>query len=847
MAARAAQRRPPQAVTPRLQRGAAAVMAMIPGPSAERSSQTSRSQNAPLPPVAAFSTLQNSKVKWEAPISTNEDLNGRRVLPKASVLPKRSALAGSKGVPDTRASCAQTGVSGTFRTRQDTEEDEGQGDDDEVGATAAPAPGSPLLEHVSDDDGPSYDSFELESGGSPQAAEEPAAAPAASAMPSTAATSPSPSPSRVESPGLQAAEAAEENGDEEQGIELMMNFNAGNPGEDERELRPSPTEGAAAAEADNEGLGGEEEQGRELMVRMQAGGGTVSPAEEDETAVPPSPPSAAESDDDGGSSDLGSGEDENDATMSSADERGEDDNDAATSSPDECPPLIAWKTPLAWKTPKLTSAPVGGGSSAVGGGGGGSGGGSSRTAPARASIPDRSSTAGATSTVVHKPSLKFRSFTRFGTSAAAPPVPGASATGALPLSHERSPQPPFNSDAHQRSPDANTMPAPPNPPLPSSGPPQRVAWRTPRQTAAVPAAVTPTNYFDQQQQEQSEDQQRDEDSALELELPSEVVDALNPPAVRVLPSEAPPSTSWRQPARAVPRPARQQAQRHVVPPAASTSPPSSVSSAAASPVRGDRAEPTGRGSRPLPRFGTPFRPPDERDGIPQGQLNALSSNAARLAASRAAAVLPRQQQQRGATGRPEANGVPFDGRARGGERGRPIMDRRSTSSSSGPTSRESTSRSSSSSTNASRQRRPDYPPRDEFGRNPRDGHGRGSEGRGGHRDSSDSSNSSRNSSRTGPGGRMTGYHDRGDRHDGFGRDPGGGRGRGTGGYGDNRNAPGRSAGNGDRDSRGDSNPHRERKPEQEGSWGGYHDRRSEHNSNRSRTRPRRDRSRSPQR
>ena len=823
---RPAPRRPTQAVAPL---GAPAVMELIHLPSARRGSTTSRDQNASLPPVAAFNTLQNSKVKWKKPLKEDEDLNGRRVLPKPSVLPKRSALAGSKAVPDTRASCAQTGISGTFLMPKEKEEDEGQEDDAEVGAgttqssperAVAPAPGSPLLEHVSDDDGAGYDNFELESGESPQAAEEPAeeaaAAPAAAAAPMsrTAATSPSPSPRRAESLGLQAVGSPEENGDEERGIELMRNLSAGNPDEGKRELTSSSTEGAAAAEADDEELGGEEEQGRELlMMGMTAGGGTppraVSSTEEQEDeAVPPSSSSAAESDDDGSG-------DENDTA--------EDDSDAAHSPADEGPQVIAWKMPK----------PVGSGS--------GGGGGSRRTPSGQASSPGRSSTGGATSTVVHKPVLTMRSHTRFGTSVAARSVPGALATGASPLSSERSPPLPFHNDVRRSLPDASTMPAPSNPPLSSSGPPQhQVAWRT-------PAAVTPTTSVDRQQQEQSVEPHDDEDTPMELgtpplELPPTVVDALNPPAVRVLSSEVP-STSWRQPARAVSHPARHQAQRHVVPPPVSTSPPSSVSSAAASPTGDGRAEPIGRGSRPLPRFGTPFRPPDERDGIPQGQLNALSSNAQRLAASRArAAVLPRQQ-QRGGNGRPEADGVPFGGRARGGEHGRPVVERRSRSSSSGPTSRESSS-SSSSSSSTSRQRRPDYPPRDEFGRNPRDGYGRGSDSRG-YRDSSYSSNSSRNSSRTGPGGRMVGYHDRGDRRDAFGRDPRDGRG--TGGYDNNRNAPERDARNGGRGGRGDFDPYRGRKSEQEGGWEAFSDRQSEHNGNRSRSRQWRERSKSPQR
>lgn len=828
VAVRAAQRRRPQAVSTRQEHGALAAMALIDVPSAGRSNKTSRTQSAPLPPVDAFKTVRNSKLKWSSPIKFHEELNGRRVLPKASVLPQRSGLAGGRAgrpVPDTRASCAQTGISGTFVTKYDNEEEDRQEDDGGGGAETmqlspeeaiAPARGS-LLERASDDDGPCHDNFDSENDDSPKAAEEPAPAPAASAVSGTTATAAAPAPNRAESPGVQPNESAEENGDEEQGRELMMSFIDGNTEGDKGELTANSTEDAAAAEEDDGELGREEEQGMELMMRMAAGGDTpppaVSPAEEEDETVSPSPPSTAESDDDS-SSDLSSGEDEDDAAMSFA---------------DEPPPVIEWKRP------KLTSAPAGGASGSGGGGAGGS-----RTTSAKASSPGRSSTASAsaTPTVVHKPALTIRSFTRFGTSAAPPQVPEASTTETLPMPYESSLQLPFNNDAHQSLPDTNTMPAPPNPPPPSGGPPERVVWKTPRQTAA-PTAVTPTSSVDQQQQEHREEQHGD-DSPLELELPSEVVDALNPPAVRVLSTEVP-STSWRPPARAVSRPARHQAQRHVVPPAASTSPPSSVSSAAASPIRGERATPAARGSRPLPRFGAyPFRPPDERDSIPQGQLNTLSSTAKRLAISKGGgAGLPRQQ-QRGPSGRPEANGVPFDGRPRGEEPGRPVVDRRSTSSSSGPTSRESTSRSSSRSTNASRQRRPDYPPQDELGRSPRDGHGRGSEGRG-HRDSWHSSS---NSSRTGPGGRMAGYHDRGQRPDVLGRDPRDERG--TGGYGNNnRDARGREDGG-----RGGGDVFRQyrgRKPETEGGWGGFPDRRSEHNGNRPRGNHWRNRSRSPQR
>lgn len=823
-AARAAQRRPPQVVAPRRQHGAAAVMALIDRPSTSR--QASRRQVAPLPPVDAFNTTRSSKVKWLSPIKNDEDLNGRRVLPKASVLPQRSGLAGGRAgrpVPDTREFCARTGISGTFRTKYDVEEEGGGGHDGGVGAETtqltpeeviAPARGS-LLEHVSDDNGPSSENSDSESDGSPRRAEEEAAAPAASAMSSTAATSlPSP-PSHAEPTGLQATKSAEENGDEEQGRKLMMSFIAGNPEEDNRELTTNSMVGAAASEEDGGELGGEEEQGRELMMRMAAGGDTpppaVSPAEdENDETVPPSPPSAAESDDDR-SSDSSSGEDEDDAAMSLE---------------DEPHPVIEWKRP----------APVGCGA----GGDGGSSGGGSRT---NASSPGRSSTASSTATAVHKPASTTRSVTMFsGSIASAPPLPGASPTGPLPLSYEGSSQLPISSDAHQSMPGTNATPAPPNPPPSSGGLPQRVVWRTPRQTA-VPAAVTPTSSVGQQQQEQGEEQ-HGEDSPVELELPSEVVDALNSPAVRVM-STGVPSTSWRQPARAVPRPARLQAQRHVVPPAASTSPPSSVSSAAASPPRGERAEPLGRGNRSLPGFDAyPFRPPDERDSVPQGQFNALASKAKRLAASKArASVLPRRH-QREANGRPdhhELNWVPFDGRSRGREPGRPAVERRSTSSRSSPSSRESTSRSRSRSTNASRQRRPGFPPRDEFGRTPRDGHGRGrsSESRG-HRDSS---NSGSNSSPTGPGGRMAGYRDRGDRPDVFGRDPRDDRG--TDGYGNDGGTRGRDPRNGGRGGLGDFDGYRGRQPEKEG---GFPDRRSEHNGNRSSSRHyNRDRSRSPER
>lgn len=923
-------------------RGAAAVMALIAAPSTDRSNNSGRRQTAPLPPpVEAFNTPRNSRLKWSSPIKTDEDLNGRRMLPKAYELPRRSALAGGRAgrqpVPDTRASCAERGKSGKFFVKRI--EEEGQAVGDGVGAeithlspegAVAPArrslleqasvDGGPtshgndvfeekggqgvdggvgsLQERVSDDNGPSSDNDALqeeqgqEVGGGVGAetsqfspakpaapapagsllghasnndsdvnqeeelgvgrvgaettqpgpehpvarvpgsllehvsnsddvssnppfesngcgADTPAAAPAASATSSTAATSLGPPRSRTESPGPQATEAAEEHGDEEQGRKLVMSYLAGSPEEDKRAVTSKSKAGAASAKEDDRELGGEEEQGRELMMTMAAGGDAPHPAissagEEGDETVPPSPPSAAESDDDDGSSGLSSGEDEDDAA-----------DDAVASFAEEPPPVIEWKRP------KLTSAPV-------------SGGGAGRSS---------TSTGTATATVVHKPALTLRSFTRFsGTSAALPSVPGPSTTGPSPFARETSPQLLINNDAHQSLPDANAMPAPPS----SSGSAQRVVWKTPRQTAA-PAAVTPTSALDIQQQGPSGEHD-DEVSPmeLELELPPEVVDASNPPAIRVLSTEVP-STSWRQPARAVSRSARHQAQRHVVPPAASTSPPSPVSSAAASSPSGERAEPRERGSKLLPRFGaSPFRPPDERDSIPQGQLNALSRSAKRLAAmkagaaSKAAAAAQPRQQQRGANGRAEANGAPVDGRARGRDLGSPVAERhRSTSSSSGPTWRDSPSRSSSRSTTASRQGRPDFSAREDFRRNSRDGYGRGSEGRG-RREFSHSSSSSRNSSRTGPGGRMAGYRDSGgDRADAFGRDE-----RCTGGYG-NRDERGRRASNGRRGGGDDFDRNRRKRSEKDGSRGGFPDRRSEHNGNRPRSHHWRDRSRSP--
>lgn len=829
--AREPQRGPPQAVAPR-QHGIAAAFAWMDAPSAGPTGRTSRSLVPPLPPVDAFNTPRNSRIRWHSPVRSFEELNGRRKLPKASELPKRSALAGGRAgklVPDTRAFCAQTGISGNFSRKNEDREEEESGVDGEVEAETmqlspdeaiAPARGS-LLRHVPVP-GPAYDGF-ADSDPSPQAA----AAPAASATPRMATSLP---PGRTESPGLQATELAREDGDEEQGRELMMTFITGNPEDDERELTTNSVAGAAAADEDDGELGGDEEQGRELMMRIATGRDTpppaVSPAEEEEEdeTVPPSPHSAAESDNDG-SSNLGSDEDEDHAVLSLA---------------DEPPPPVQT---VQWRRPKLASAPAGGGGGSGGRGDGGGGG--NRTISTKAPSPGRSTTAPAI--VVHKPVLTLRSSTRFSASVAVPSVP--SNTGPLPSSFERPPQLPINNDAHQSFPDAHAMPAPPNAALPPGGPARQVVWKTPRQTSA-PAAITPTSSLDRQQEEQSEDQ-RGEDSPCELELPSEVVDALNPQAVRVLSTDVP-STSWRQPARSdrgVSRLGRHQAQRHVVSPAASTSPPSSASSSAASsPPSGERAQPGGRGSRPLAPFGAyPFRPQDERDSIPQSQLTTLSSKATRLTASNAAvasrtgaAVLPRQQ-QRDANAIPEVNGVPLDGQARGEERGRPVMERRSTSSSSGPTSRESSSRSSSRSTNPPRQRRRHYTAGEEFRRNPRDGHGRGSEGRG-----RGDPSLSRNSSRTGPGGRMVGYHDRRDRPDCFGRDARDERG--SGGFGNNRGARDWDFRQGGRGGDGYSSGYRGRRPEKEGRRGDFGNRRSEHNDNRSsRSRHWRDRSRSPQR
>eukprot|EP00752_Nemacystus_decipiens_P001657 g1610.t1 len=271
--------------------------------------------------------------------------------------------------------------------------------------------------NVSDARAPSH----VDKGGdSPQVAEEPVAVPSPSAISSTLAASPSTSPSRAVSPGPPAAESAEENGDEEQGRELMMNFMAGNPGEDEREPTSNSTEGAVTAEGGNEELGGEEEQGRELMMRMAAGRGASPPAvsladEEEDEMVPPSPHSAAESND--GSDDLSSGEDESDAG-------GDENDDSNDSNP---PPLVQWKKP------KLTSAPVGGGAD-IGGGIGGNGG---RTSSAKALSPGPSSNAGANVTVVHKPALSMRSHTRFGATVATPPMAAAAATGTSPSSSKR--------------------------------------------------------------------------------------------------------------------------------------------------------------------------------------------------------------------------------------------------------------------------------------------------------------------------------------------------------------------------------------------------------------------------
>eukprot|EP00903_Cladosiphon_okamuranus_P018833 g17322.t1 len=512
VAARAAQWRPPQVVAPRQQHGAAAVMALIDPPST--SSKTNRRQVAPPPPVDAFNTARSSKVKWSSPIKNDEDLNGRRVLPKASVLPKRSGLAGGRAgrpVPDTREFCKQAGVSGTFRMRDDDDEEEGEGDGGGVGAETtltpeevfAPARGS-LLEHVPDEDGPTHENLDSESKGSPRRTEEGAAAMAASTMSSAAATSPPPPPSRAEPTVREATESVEENGDEEQGRELIMSFIGGNL-EEKREPMTNSAEGDTAAEDDCEELRGEEEQGRELVMRMAAGGDTplqaVPPVEEEEDeTVPPTPPSGAESDADDSSDPCSD----------------EDDDDAAMSLEDEPHPVVEWKRP----------APVGGGS---GNGGGGSGGGS-RT---NASSPGHSNTANSTATaVVNKPTATTRSFTRFSAAVAAapaPPVPGASATGHVSLSYERSPQLPISNNVHQSMRGANAMPAPPNPPPLSGGPPQRVVWRTPRRTA-VPAAVTPITSVERQQEEQGEEHHC-EDSSVELELPSEVVDALNPPAV----------------------------------------------------------------------------------------------------------------------------------------------------------------------------------------------------------------------------------------------------------------------------------------------------------------------------
>lgn len=799
-AAVAARRRPLEAVAPRKQQhGAAAVLAMIDSPTKGPSSKTGHKEVEPLPPVHGYDKPRNSRVCWSTPIKSDEDLNGRRKLPLASTLPGRSGLAGGRAglpAPDTRSSCAQTGISGEFSMPREDEEKEENEDTGGVGAESVqvspaeaivPARRSPP-EPLSDN-GPCHehdDSGEID--GWPREA--------------------------VAATAAEHTDSSEENGDEEQGRELMMRLMAGHADELGTELVASTMASAAAAEEADGELGGEEEQGRELMMRMftDSNPPAVSPlAEEEADRTVPRSLRAQTGDD--GSSNSSSGEDE--------------DDHVALLEDDPPPPVST----VAWRTPKKTSA-LGGGSS-----------GSSKTASAKTSVPARSSN----TTTSHKPRLTLRSFTRFSGS-------GAAATGPSPFSVESPLQLPIDNDAHhQRLPDADTMPARPHPPRLAGETIQQVVWRNPRQTA-TPQTATPTissGSLDQQHEEQSV-QQDDEEipiPVLQLELPSEVAsqgaDAMNPDAVPALSMEVP-WVSWRPPGRSgrvSSRTAPQQVQRQGFPPAAPTPPPpsSSTCSAEAAPTihSDEKAEPVeGENCALLPFGSYPFKPPDVRDSVPQSKPDTLARSAARPAASKAVAAAAKlqRQSQDAENGRPETNDVPKESR--------PTEGGRSRSSSSGPTTRESSSSSSCRSHNTPRQRRPDQAAGDESRRTPRDVHSsRGNEsGYGQHRrhDSSRTNNSGRN----GPGGR---YHDHRDHgSDDFGRGTRDRRGAGSYRNSNNRDQFGRDTRNADRGGSGGYGNDRGGTSGGEGRCG-FAGRRFEHDTKSSNRHPRRGRSRSPQR
>ncbi|CAM9680680.1 unnamed protein product [Scytosiphon promiscuus] len=951
-AAATARRRCSEAVAlPRQQtHGVAAVLALIDTPSAapaaaapsrRKSTKTAES----LPTVAGFGKPRNPKIRWSTPLHNDEDLNGRRKLQPKSTLPARSGLVGGRAgrrAPDTRSSCAQTGISGTFSMPgDDGKEEEEEQRDEGCAMDADPAPSSPparasapapgsLLGRQSDG-GPYH-----ENGGvgktpgvpgvdvaAPDALSAAASAPASAriAAPATArsagaasvaVTLPASYGSEVrrergetaapeanrrakerEEPGEtdaartggtrlnsngrsvaatgvnavaaaipvalprpQPAECAEENGNEEQGRELMMSAMADGSEEQGQQLMASAMTGGSSAGEDDFGeLAGEEEQGRELMMMFSgADPPAVSPTAgaDDEDAVPLSPspsPRAAESEDGGVSVSSSGSEDE--------DEREASEEDAFE------PPV----TTIAWRTPKKTSKEE----LILGGDGGGSTSGSA--ASAIACEPG-------TPTTSHKPRLSIRNFTRFSDSSGAAADAEGATTRPTPFSYKRPPQPPAGSTADDRcAADAGRTIAPPAPGVPV----QQVSWRSPRQTA--PASVTPHDSVDEKQEQGAGQQHENKSSAvLQLELPSEVampldVEVTNPDRGA---SVETPFVSWRTPGRSdrlMPCPTSQQAEHSQ--PAVAPSSPTSLLSYSGSSVDGDssrsgdeQSEPIERGEKPLPRFGAyPFRPPDERDSVPQSQLQTLASNSARLFAQKASAErLQRRREQEEASARARTNSAPPNGRQPVNvESGQPAKHSPAGSPSSALTTRESSSRSSSRSRSRSQVgvRKSDHAARASSPRHVRDSRDRGHK-RGGYDDRRGSSRS--NSSRTGSGSSTTAYHDddrRDDRRDGLSQDSRIHRDRGSGGYGNTRDAFGRDTrddfGRGSRgrsysNSRDTRHPgrrsdgsysnSRDSRSDTDGGGGGrgdraYVDRRSGHRSSRPRDYRRRDSSRSP--
>ncbi|CAM9880839.1 unnamed protein product, partial [Hapterophycus canaliculatus] len=750
-------------------------------------------------------------IRWSTPLYNDEDLNGRRKLQPKSTLPARSGLVGGRAgrlPPDTRSSCAQTGISGTFSMPGDDKkgEDEEKEEVCEVRTAPAPlpsarasspAPGS-LPEHRSDggprwEKGASGKSRGAMEGGlaaasaatsvAPTAAQSAAGASSAgvlrrppggeadregggpsspgadlrdgqhgdaeevvatrargsrrdscdrsvSCMDATGAGATKPAASLRRKP----SEPVEESGNEEQGRELLMSAMVGGSEElGQKLMAGAMTGGSSISEEEFGDVGGEEEQGRELMMMFSSGDpGTLSPPAEgrEDHAVPPLPP-AAESEDD-------------DMSFSSSGSEDEDGREAA-----EEDAFVPPVNTVTWRTPKKTSKEtlVLGVDE------------SSTTSASTGTAALASRRDPGTTTVSHKPRLSIRDFTRFSSSGGAAAVPDGATTAPCSFPFKRSLQPPVDSSAHHRcSSDADAITGLPA----SSVPVQQVSWRAPRQTA--PAPVTPSSSFERHQEPSAEQQHGDTPSAvLRLELPLEAavpLDAEVTGSQRGASAETP-SVLWRTPARAdrlLSCTASQQAEdqhaehQYAFPPSSPTSLLSfSCSSVDGASTRSDEeAEPMERGDKRLPPFGAyPFRPPDERDSVPQSQLKALLNSCAEKSAQRTAdAELRRRCDEEEAGARARTNSALQN-------RTRPAEDDRARSPSSGLTTRESSSRSSSRSRSDTGCRRPHHAVRASSPRYSRDSRDRGYK-RGKYPPSE---------GRRGPGDRRVDYHDD-DRRDG---------------------------------------------------------------------------------